>query len=46
MARDGLVELVGARVRVTEAGRPFVRSVCALFDSYLATGQGRYSQAV
>ena len=46
MARDGLVELEGARVRVTEAGRPFLRSVCALFDRYLATGQGRHSRAV
>ncbi len=34
-ARDGLVSWDGAMVRVTEAGRPFVRNVAALFDAYL-----------
>ena len=46
MAEDGLVELEEDRVRVTETGRPFLRSVCALFDSYLTTGKGRHAQAV
>ena len=34
-AADGLVEWDGARVSVTERGRPFVRNVAALFDVYL-----------
>jgi len=46
MADDGLVNLDGAHVAVTEAGRPFVRSVCAVFDTYLQTGKGRHSAAV
>ncbi len=32
---DGLVTWDGTRIEVTEAGRPFVRNVAALFDSYL-----------
>ena len=35
-----------ARVRVTERGRPFVRSVCAVFDRYLDSGSARHSRAV
>lgn len=46
MADDGLVTIDGGHVAVTEAGRPFVRSVCAVFDSYLQTGKGRHSSAV
>lgn len=34
-AADGLVEWDGARLRITEQGRPFVRNVAALFDAYL-----------
>ncbi|MEO1330185.1 MAG: oxygen-independent coproporphyrinogen III oxidase [Pseudomonadota bacterium] len=33
-------------LRVTEAGRPFLRNVAALFDAYLATGEARFSRAV
>lgn len=36
MARDGLVELSEHSVKVTEAGRPFVRNVCMAFDARLA----------
>ena len=43
MATDGLVEIGGWRVRMTEAGRPFA---CAAFDSYLETATGRHAQAV
>lgn len=28
---------------VTEAGRPFVRSICAQFDAYLGTGRAQHS---
>ena len=46
MAGDGLVEIDGATIRVTEQGRPLVRSVCAVFDTYLQSGRGRHSAAV
>lgn len=35
--RDGLVEVTRDGFRVTSRGRPFVRTVCARFDAYLAT---------
>ena len=44
--RDGLVAISGRRIDLTTAGRPFVRNVCAVFDSYLETGAGRHSRAV
>jgi oxygen-independent coproporphyrinogen-3 oxidase len=43
---DGLVAFDGARFVMTEKGRPFVRSIAAAFDSYLAAGQARHSLAV
>ena len=46
MAEDGLVELHGNRIRVTEAGRPFVRVVAAAFDAYLQHGGQRHSRAI
>ncbi len=46
MVTDGLVEIVGWRVRMTEAGRRFLRTACAAFDSYLETATGRHAQVV
>lgn len=46
LAADGLVTLADGLLRVTELGRPFVRSVCAVFDSYLQKGVARHSIAV
>jgi oxygen-independent coproporphyrinogen III oxidase len=46
MATDGLVQLEGASIRVTEAGRPFVRLIAAAFDAYLPRGGQRHSRAV
>lgn len=46
MATDGLVEIDGRRVRMTEAGRRFLRTACAAFDSDLETATGRHAQAV
>jgi oxygen-independent coproporphyrinogen-3 oxidase len=46
MAAEGLVEIAGPRVTVTEAGRPLVRTVCAAFDAYLGRGAARHSRAV
>jgi oxygen-independent coproporphyrinogen-3 oxidase len=46
LAADGLIEMEGRRIAVTEAGRPFVRLAAAAFDAYLGTGQARHSRAV
>ena len=45
---DGLASWDGRRVAVSERGRPFVRSVAALFDAYLSRQSDgpRHSQAV
>mgnify|MGYP000867925398 FL=1 len=43
---DRICEIVGDEFRLTEAGKPFARSIAAVFDSYLATGKGRHSIAV
>ncbi len=42
----GLMRLEGSRIVVPEAGRPFVRSVCTLFDAYLSRTEVRYSRAL
>jgi len=46
MAADHLINVKDSRIRITETGRPFVRSICAVFDQYLSTGRGRHSIAV
>mgnify|MGYP001204729077 CR=1 FL=1 len=46
LIEDGLVQLAGSRVTVTEYGRPLVRSVCARFDAYLEQSAARHSSAV
>ena len=46
LCSDGLVTLHQRRLVVTERGRPFVRSVCAVFDRYLDGGGQRHSAGV
>jgi oxygen-independent coproporphyrinogen-3 oxidase len=46
LAADGLVEMDDEIIRVTERGRPFVRVVCASFDSYFRTGKEGSAPAV
>ena len=43
---ENLVQLDGARVRVTARGRPLVRTVCTAFDRYLDPLAGRQSRAI
>jgi oxygen-independent coproporphyrinogen-3 oxidase len=43
---DGLVELQGDRITVTEAGQTVVRTVCAAFDVYFNAEAGRHSKAL
>lgn len=44
--KDGLFERQGDIYRVTDKGRPFVRHIAALFDTYLDRGTARHSVAV
>ncbi|UCH74242.1 MAG: oxygen-independent coproporphyrinogen III oxidase [Rhodospirillales bacterium] len=46
MAEDGLVIIDDDRIEITEVGQPLMRTVCAVFDTYLASGAGRHSRAV
>ena len=43
---DVLAALDGARLSVTERGRPLVRSVCAAFDRHYTGGEGRHARAI
>jgi oxygen-independent coproporphyrinogen-3 oxidase len=46
LAADGLVERLGGSIRLTPAGRPFVRTVAAAFDLYLDQSGARHSRPV
>ena len=46
LSEDGIVQLSGNTVSVTETGRPFVRLVASAFDAYLSSGKARHSRAV
>ena len=46
MEADGLVERRGDVISITELGRPFVRSACAEFDTYLDRAALRHSRVV
>ena len=46
LANDGLVQRLGSLIVVPDHARPLVRTVCAVFDAYLASGEARYSRAV
>lgn len=47
---DGLLEITPDELRVTEAGRPFLRNLCMPFDQYLKgherSGRNRFSATV
>ena len=43
---DGICLVDRDGFRLTDAGKPFVRTVAAAFDSYLGNGKGRHSIAV
>lgn len=44
--QDRICLIEGDRFVITDAGRPFARTIAAVFDSYLANGKGRHSIAV
>lgn len=43
---NGSVEIDGSRIRITESGRPYMRLVASVFDTYLAQAKSRHSVAV
>ncbi len=43
---EGLLYAEDGTIRVTERGRPFVRSICAAIDPYFGVGGARHSLAV
>lgn len=45
-AEDGLVELDERSLRVTEAGRLFIRNIAMCFDAYTVPGEGRHSKTI
>ncbi len=46
LERDGLIRRRGAKIAVTQAGRPFVRFVCAAFDRHYVGAEGRHSRGL
>jgi len=44
--KDGLVSWDNAGIRVTPAGRFFIRNVCMVFDSYLSPTTSGFSRAI
>lgn len=45
LANDGIVERCGSKIKVPEAARTFVRTVCAVFDEYAPNDEAHYSRA-
>ncbi|WP_169542834.1 oxygen-independent coproporphyrinogen III oxidase [Sneathiella aquimaris] len=43
---DGLIDISGRKILVLEEGRYLVRTICAVFDTYLGNGPGKHSRAV
>ncbi|MBI1204642.1 MAG: oxygen-independent coproporphyrinogen III oxidase [Rhodopseudomonas sp.] len=46
LAAHGLLTIDGARITVTDKGRPYIRIAAAAFDTYLTTSAKRHSVAV
>ena len=43
---DGLLTIDDGLIRVEPEGRPLIRTICAVFDTYLEQGLARHSRAV
>jgi oxygen-independent coproporphyrinogen-3 oxidase len=46
LAAKSMLTIDGAKITITEAGRPYIRIAAAAFDSYLTASQKRHSVAV
>jgi oxygen-independent coproporphyrinogen-3 oxidase len=45
-AEDGLVEIDGADLTVTDSGRLFIRNIAMCFDAYTTPGEGKHSKTI
>jgi oxygen-independent coproporphyrinogen-3 oxidase len=45
-AADGLIELTGDAITVTDAGRLFIRNIAMCFDAHAQTGERRHSKTI
>lgn len=45
LVNDGLAQRAGGKISVPEHARPFIRTVCAVFDAYLSSQETRFSRA-
>ncbi len=46
LQKDGLLDLDEKRVQISDNGRFLVRTICAVFDTYLGKGIGKHSRSV
>ncbi|MCW8915935.1 MAG: oxygen-independent coproporphyrinogen III oxidase [Magnetovibrio sp.] len=46
LIRDGICIVEDGNITVSDDGRPFIRLVASVFDTYFASGVGRHSKAV
>jgi oxygen-independent coproporphyrinogen III oxidase len=46
LEKRGLLQRRGGIITVAEEARPLVRTICAVFDTYLSEGETRYSRAM
>ena len=46
LVEDGLLSRDGCVLRITDRGRPLVRSVCAAFDNHFEAGAERHARAI
>ena len=46
MADDGVVDWDGSTVAIRPEARPFVRTVAAVFDTYLKPDQAKHARVV
>ncbi len=46
LVADGLARIVGARIEVTDLGRPYARLIAEAFDAYRPQSAARHSRAV
>jgi oxygen-independent coproporphyrinogen-3 oxidase len=46
LCEEGLLEINGSHIAMTERGRPYLRIAASVFDTYLAAAEKRHSIAV
>lgn len=46
LEQDGLIEIIGSRLQVTQSGKPFVRVIASHFDPYFKKEGNRHAKAV